>query len=114
MAAYGNGRGNLIVIDFDKFEDDSSAVMHELNDFLGLRSFKYSVEQVFNSRKNRGVHATTINGVSRGKLGDLDPWTASLGNDVVKALRTYFRPCNKELEKLLGSSRKMSWLQKYS
>ena len=102
------------MIDFDRFEDDSGAVMSDLNEYLGLKSFKYSVDQVFNSRKNRGVHAKTINGVSRGKLGELDPWTASLGIDVVKILRTYFRPCNEELEKLLGSSRKMSWVQKYN
>jgi len=74
------------------------------------------VTQVFNSRNNRGVHAAgshktggVITGVSKEKLGALDKWAEVMGAQVLGALRTYFKPCNKELAALLGPDEQMSW-----
>jgi len=112
----GRDRGNLKVVDFARIEGDAANVMQEIGTFLSLDQFNFSTAEVFNSRKNRGVHAAgsgkrggDITGVSKDKLGKLDAWGETLGLPVASLLRRYFQPCNAELKGLLAPEEQMSW-----
>lgn len=91
--------------------------MNTMAHFLGLPPFKFTAGEVFNSRKNRGVHSAAgkhstggvIRGLSKEKLGALESWSSKLGVDANAILRQYYSPCNAELAQLIGG-KPLSWL----
>jgi hypothetical protein len=115
VAAFGSGRGNLFVVDFDELEASAPQVMATVATWLGLAPFAFTAQEVYNSRQNRGVHSTEgktggkISGVAKADLGALALWSAGLPPDVAATLTAYFAKPNAELRALLGPTRAMAW-----
>ena len=119
MEAYGGARGNLLVVDFADLDRDAAATVGRVATWLGLAPHAFTAGEVFNSRKNRGVHAASpgakaktggvISGVAKQQLGELGSWHAELSPGAVGLLREYYRRPNAELRALLGPERAMEW-----
>jgi len=118
VAAFGKGRGNFFVVDFDELEANAPQVMTSVAAWLKLSPFAFTAEEVYNSRNNRGVHSSAgvtggkITGIAKDDLGTLDQWATNLPHEVVKVLSNYYAQPNRELRDLLGDERTMAWAKK--
>jgi len=118
VAAFGKGRGNFFVVDFDELEANAPQVMTSLSSWLQLSPYAFTAEEVYNSRNNRGVHSSAgvtggkISGMAKDALGTLDQWSTNLPPEVVEVLSRYYAQPNRELRDLLGDARTMAWAKK--
>ena len=120
----------LMIGDFAILNSNPTGMMENITAFLGLSTFKFGVQQIFNTRQNRGVHFESSHVGERscsGKVGGCihplnrenfheESWAyTTLTPEIRQALRDFYNIPNSELQKLLVrfGHPQMTWAPKW-